>query len=134
MLALSFFGFAMEFFAIEFLGSEVAEEDHDSIVSWVALHAEPDIERFRIISFEFTRLAEVHGASIVLYVRRVFVNDSGKALEEVVANERAALAYEFVGSAISEREVVIAIEKDDGVGSGVKELRHLPTELLGRRI
>jgi len=92
MLALCFRGLATEFFAIEALRGDVAEEDHDAVVSRIALHTEPDIQRLRIEGFELSRLTELHAAAVVGNVGRVVVNDGGKTFEEIGADEFATFA------------------------------------------
>ena len=80
VLALGFVGLALQGFAVELLGGEVAEEDDDAIVGGIALDAQPDVERLGIEGFEFGGKAFVHAEAIAFYVGRAFVDGGGEGL------------------------------------------------------
>jgi hypothetical protein len=58
----------------------------------------------------------------------------GEDFVEIAAAEVLPHGDDFVGAAIQVDEVVVAIEKDDGVRSRVEELLHLPAEGIGWEI
>ena len=94
----------------------------------IALDAQPDVERLGIEGFEFGGKAFVHAEAIAFYVGRAFVDGGGEGLEEIFPKEVAAQGDDLLGAAIEEGEVIVAIEEDDRVGGGLKELLHLPEQ------
>jgi hypothetical protein len=134
VLAFGFAGLGEDGLAVELLLGEVAEEDDDAIFGGVALDAQPDVEGLGIEGFELSGHAVVHGAAVDVDVGRAFVDGVGEDFVEIAAAEVLPHGDDFVGAAIQVDEVVVAIEKDDGVRSRVEELLHLPAEGIGWEI
>ena len=98
------------------------------------MDAEPDVEGLGIEGFELAGDALVHGAAIDLDVGRALVDRVREDLVEIAAAQVLAHGDDLVGAAVEIGEVVVAIEKDDGVGGRVEELLHLPAERFGLEI
>src|ERR1700733_2868955 len=92
-------------------GSDIAKEDDDAVVEGAALKGEPEVQWLGVKDLELAGDALVHGAMVVI---ANFGGSSGfgKLLPEIFAEEIAFGAEQFLGAAVEEGEVPVAV--DDG--------------------